>query len=91
MLHKADKSVDGRDEEVDRNHKCGVFGDRNSSCINEKSARDKNDYVENMGVVLNMSTVYPLELVILLGVFIISVLPTVIWTFVMSRKDSIQD
>ena len=50
-----------------------------------------NDYVENMGVVLNMTTVYPLELVILLGVFIISVLPTVIWTFVMSRKDSIQD
>ena len=50
-----------------------------------------NDYVENMGVVLNMTTVYPLELVILLGVFLISVLPTVIWTFVMSRKDSIQD
>lgn len=50
-----------------------------------------NDYVENMGVVLNMSTVYPLELVILLGVFIISVLPTVIWTFIMSRKDSIVD
>jgi hypothetical protein len=44
-----------------------------------------------MGVVLNMTTVYPLELVILLGVFIISVLPTVIWTFVMSRKDSIQE
>ena len=50
-----------------------------------------NDYVENMGVVLNMSTVYPLELAILLGVFIISVLPTVIWTFIMSRKDSIVD
>ena len=50
-----------------------------------------NDYVENMGLVLNMSTVYPLELVILLGVFIISVLPTVIWTFIMSRKDSIAD
>lgn len=50
-----------------------------------------NDYVEKMGVVLNMSTVYPLELVILSGVFIISVLPTVIWTFVMSRKDSIED
>jgi ABC-type lipoprotein release transport system permease subunit len=50
-----------------------------------------NDYVENMGVVLNMSTVYPLELAILFGVFIISVLPTVIWTFIMSRKDSIVD
>jgi ABC-type lipoprotein release transport system permease subunit len=50
-----------------------------------------NDYVESMGVVLNMSTVYPLELAILFGVFIISVLPTVIWTFIMSRKDSIVD
>lgn len=50
-----------------------------------------NDYVESMGFVLNISVVYPLELVILLGVFIISVLPTVIWTFIMSRKDSIAD
>jgi putative ABC transport system permease protein len=50
-----------------------------------------NDYVESMGAVLNMTVVYPLELVILLGVFIISVLPTVIWTFIMSRKDSIAD
>lgn len=50
-----------------------------------------NDYVESMGVVLNMSKVYPTELVILLVVFIISVLPTVIWTFIMSRKDSITD
>lgn len=48
-----------------------------------------NDYVEDMGVVLNMTTVYPMELVILLAVFAISVLPTAIWTFVMSRKDSI--
>ena len=50
-----------------------------------------NDYVESMGVVLNMSKVYPMEFVILLAVFIISVLPTVIWTFCMSRKDSIAD
>ena len=50
-----------------------------------------NDYVESMGVVLNMSKVYPMEFVILLAVFIISVLPTVIWTFCMSRKDSISD
>lgn len=50
-----------------------------------------NDYVESMGVVLNMSRVYPMEFVILLGVFVISVLPTVIWTFFMSRKDSITD
>lgn len=50
-----------------------------------------NDYVESMGVVLNMAKVYPFEFVILFSVFIISVLPTVIWTFGMARKDSITD
>ena len=50
-----------------------------------------NGYVEPMGVVLNMSKVYPMEFIILLAVFIISVLPTAIWTFCMSRKDSIAD
>ena len=50
-----------------------------------------NDYVESMGVVLNMSKVYAAEFLILLAVFIISVLPTVIWTFSMSKKDGITD
>ena len=50
-----------------------------------------NDYVESMGVVLNMSRVYAAEFLILLAVFIISVLPTVIWTFSMSKKDGITD
>ena len=50
-----------------------------------------NDYVESMGVVLNMSKVYPMEFLILFAVFAISVIPTVIWTFCMSRKDSISD
>ena len=50
-----------------------------------------NDYVESMGVVLNMSKVYAAEFLILLAVFIISVLPTVIWTFSMSQKDSLTD
>ena len=50
-----------------------------------------NDYVESMGVVLNMGKTYPVEFVILLVVFLISVLPTVIWTFSMSRKDSIAE
>lgn len=48
-----------------------------------------NDYVESMGVVLNMSKIYPAEFLILLVIFAISVLPTVIWTFSMSKKDSI--
>ncbi len=50
-----------------------------------------NDYVQSMGVVLNMGKIYPMEFVILLAVFLISVLPTVIWTFAMSRKDSIAE
>ena len=50
-----------------------------------------NDYVESMGVVLNMNKVYPAEFLILFVVFLISVLPTVIWTFSMSKKDSITD
>ena len=50
-----------------------------------------NDYVESMGVVLNMGKTYPVEFVILLAVFLISVLPTIIWTFAMSRKDSIAE
>ena len=48
-----------------------------------------NDYVESMGVVLNTAKVYPVEGLILLVVFLISVLPTVIWTLRMSGKDSI--
>jgi hypothetical protein len=50
-----------------------------------------NDYVESMGVVLNMAKLYPMELVILAAIFFISVIPTVIWTFSMSRKDGIND
>ena len=53
--------------------------------------RPMNDYVASMGVVLNMNKVYPFEFIILLSVFLISILPTVIWTFSMSRKDSIAD
>ena len=48
-----------------------------------------NDYVESMGVVLNMAKFYPMEFVILLSVFLISIIPTVIWTFFTAKKDSI--
>lgn len=41
------------------------------------------DYVATMGVVLNAGRVYPLEIVILVAVFLISVLPTVVCTMVM--------
>lgn len=50
-----------------------------------------NGYVQSMGVVLNMSKVYPAEFLILAAVFAISVLPTVIWTAHMSKKDGISD
>lgn len=50
-----------------------------------------NDYVASMGVVLNMGKVYGAEFLILGAVFAISVLPTVIWTFCMSRKDGFLD
>ena len=50
-----------------------------------------NDYVASLGVVLNIAAVYPLEIVILLGVFLLSVIPTFIWTFCMSKKDGIGD
>ncbi len=49
------------------------------------------DYVSSMGVVLNMAKIYLAEWVILWGIFVISVLPTVICTFFMSKKDGISD
>lgn len=48
-----------------------------------------NDFVASWGIVINIGKIYPLEIVILLGVFIISILPTAICTVVMSRKDSL--
>ena len=49
------------------------------------------DYVSSMGVVLNLTKVYPVEVLILLGIFVISVLPTMIWTAVTARRDGISD
>ena len=44
-----------------------------------------------MGIVLDTARIFPLELVIMAVVFVISVLPTVICTLNMSRKDGIND
>lgn len=49
------------------------------------------DYVSSMGVVLNMSKVYLPEIFILVGIFLISVIPTVICTFVMAKRDSLAE
>ena len=45
------------------------------------------DYVATMGVVLNAGKVYPAEILILFGVFVINILPTVICTWSMARKE----
>lgn len=49
------------------------------------------DYVSSMGVVLDMGKVYLPEIFILLAVFLISVIPTVICTFVMAKRDSLAE
>ena len=49
------------------------------------------DYAASMGAVLNLAKVYPMEWIILVCVFLISILPTLICTFSMSRKDGISD
>ena len=47
------------------------------------------EFVASMGIVLDWARVYPMELLIMAVVFVISVLPTVICTLSMSRKDGI--
>ena len=47
------------------------------------------DYVSSMGVVLNLSKVYPLEIVILISVFVITVIPTIFCTLGIAKKDGI--
>ena len=49
------------------------------------------DYVASMGVVLNMGKIYPLEILILVGIFLISIIPTIICTFVMAKRDSLAE
>lgn len=46
-------------------------------------------YALNKGVVLNLGITYPLEIVLLIGVFFINILPTLIWTLIQSRKDGL--
>ena len=46
-------------------------------------------FVASMGVVLDSARIYPTEWLILLTVFVISVLPTLICTLNMARKDGI--
>ena len=49
------------------------------------------DYVSSMGIVLDVAKIYPIELAIMAVVFVISVLPTVICTLNMSKKDGISE
>ena len=50
-----------------------------------------SEYVASMGIVLNWAQIYPFEAFIMVVVFVISVLPTVICTLNMSRKDGISE
>lgn len=49
------------------------------------------EFVASMGIVLDWARVYPMELAIMAVVFVISVLPTVVCTLSMSRKDGISE
>lgn len=49
------------------------------------------EYVASMGIVLDTAKVYPMELIIMAVVFVISVLPTVVCTINMSKKDGISE
>lgn len=49
------------------------------------------DYVSSMGIVLDTNQIYVMEIIIMLIVFIISVIPTIICTVNMSRKDGINE
>lgn len=49
------------------------------------------DHVATMGVVLNVGKTYAAEMLILLFVFLVSILPTLVCTVVMSRRDSIAE
>ena len=49
------------------------------------------EYVASMGIVLSAERLYPLELAIMALIFLISVIPTVICTLNMSRKDGISE
>ena len=49
-----------------------------------------SDYCLKMGVVLNYSSVYFIEGIILIGVLIISILPTIIWTNIIAKKDGLK-
>ena len=49
------------------------------------------EYVASMGIVLDSAKIYPLELAIMALIFTISVIPTVVCTLNMSRKDGLSD
>ena len=49
------------------------------------------NYVSSMGIVLDVAKVFPIELVIMAVIFVISVLPTVVCTLNMSKKDGVSE
>lgn len=49
------------------------------------------EFVASMGIVLDSKRIYPLELAIMALIFVISVIPTVVCTLNMSRKDGLSE
>ena len=49
LLHEGDQGVDGADEEVDGNDEGGIVTEGDAACIEEETARDQNEHVENLG------------------------------------------
>ncbi len=49
------------------------------------------EYVASMGIVLNSAKIYSFEIVIMAIIFVISVIPTVVCTLNMSRKDGLSE
>ena len=49
------------------------------------------EFVASMGIVLDYSRIYPFEFVIMAVIFLISVLPTVVCTLSMSKKDGMSE
>ena len=69
----------------------GVISTALAFCVSRLCLMAVRGYVSTMGIVLNLEKVYPLEWAIMAVIAVISVLPTVICTLNMSKKDGIAE
>ncbi len=69
----------------------GLISTALAFCVSRLCLILMGEYVASMGIVLDWAKIYPFELLIIAVVFVISVLPTVVCTLNMSRKDGISE